>query len=33
MSFDPNVLHRATERLEQSRRQRAQQIEPRRQQI
>lgn len=33
MSFDPNVLHRATERLEQSRRQRAQQIEQRRQQI
>ena len=33
MSFDPNVLHRATERLEQSRRQRAQQIEQRRQQV
>ncbi|MBQ3135582.1 MAG: ATP-binding protein [Oscillospiraceae bacterium] len=33
MSFDPNVLHRATERLEQTRRQRAQQIEQRRQQV
>ena len=33
MSFDPNVLRRATERLEQSRRQRAQQIEQRRQQV
>lgn len=33
MSFDPNVLHRATQRLEQTRRQRAQQIEQRRQQV
>ena len=33
MSYDPNVLHRAAERLEQGRRQRAQQIEQRRQQV